>query len=86
MADAKSLPTPMVSNCKLTKYGANYIADPSLYRSMVGALQYATITRSEICYSVSNVCQFLAQPLDEHWKAVKRILRYLNGTISHGFF
>lgn len=84
MAEAKSLPTPMVSNCKLTKYGANYMDNPTLYRSVVGAMQYATITRPEISFSVSNVCQFLSQPLEEHWKAVKRILRYLQGTTSYG--
>lgn len=39
MAKPKSLPTPMVSRCKLTKVGGNYMADPSHYRSIVGALQ-----------------------------------------------
>lgn len=71
--------SPMISNCKLAKYGANYMDTPTLYKSVVGALQYATITSS-----VSKVCQFLAQPLEEHWKAVKRILRYLQGTASYG--
>ncbi|MCI48290.1 retrovirus-related pol polyprotein from transposon TNT 1-94, partial [Trifolium medium] len=36
-------------------------------------------------FSVNKVCQFMAQPLESHWKAVKRILRYLKGTLSHGF-
>ncbi|MCI66510.1 retrovirus-related pol polyprotein, partial [Trifolium medium] len=35
-------------------------------------------------FSVNKVCQFMAQPLESHWKAVKRILRYLKGTLSHG--
>ncbi|CAJ2641428.1 unnamed protein product [Trifolium pratense] len=51
---------------------------------IVGALQYATLTRPEISYSVNKVCQFLANPLQDHWKAVKRILRYLSGTTNHG--
>ncbi|MCI20580.1 copia protein, partial [Trifolium medium] len=62
----------------------NPVEDPSLYRSVVGALQYATLTRPEISVAVNKVCQFLSNPLEEHWKAVKRILRYLSGTLHHG--
>lgn len=62
----------------------NYLQDPTMYRSIVGALQYATLTRPEISFSVNKVCQFLSQPLEEHWAAVKRILRYLKGTAHHG--
>ena len=50
----------------------------------MGALQYATLTRPEFSYSVNKVCQFMSQPLESHWTAVKQILRYLKGTISHG--
>jgi hypothetical protein len=34
-------------------------------------------------YSVNKVCQFMAHPLESHWTAVKRILRYLKGTLHH---
>ncbi|MCI31608.1 retrovirus-related pol polyprotein from transposon TNT 1-94, partial [Trifolium medium] len=54
-----------------------------MYRSVVGALQYATITRPENSFSVNKACQFLSQPLESHWTAVKRILRYLRGTLHH---
>ncbi|PNX62157.1 putative copia-type protein, partial [Trifolium pratense] len=84
MAEAKGLPTPMVSNLKLSKHGSDYLADATFYRSVVGALQYATITRPEISYAVNKACQFLSQPLQSHWTAVKRILRYLRGTLHHG--
>lgn len=84
MTSANGMPTPMVSSSKLSKIGSNEVDDPTQFRSVVGALQYATLTRPEISFSVNKVCQFLSNPLEEHWKAVKRILRYLSGTKHHG--
>lgn len=82
MSDAKGISTPMVGGCKLSKYGSDYMSDPHLFRSVVGALQHDTITRPDICFSVNKVCQFLSQPLEEQWKVVKRILWYLKGTLT----
>lgn len=85
MEEAKDISSPMISSRKLTKQGSNYFHDPTLYRSIVGALQYVTIiTRPEICFSVNEVWQFMGQPLEEHRNIVKRILRYLKGTLTHG--
>lgn len=84
MLNANGMPTPMVSSSKLSKVGSDTVDDPTQFRSIVGALQYATLTRPEISFSVNKVCQFLSNPLEEHWKAVKRILRYLSGTLQHG--
>jgi histone deacetylase 1/2 len=84
MAEAKGITTPMVSNLKLSKFGTDTLSDPSEYRSIVGALQYVTLTRPEIAFSVNKVCQFLHAPTTVHWTAVKRILRYLRGTTSLG--
>lgn len=84
MTEATGISSPMIGGQKLSKTGSDPFSDPTLYRSIVGALQYATITRPELCYSVNKVCQFMASPLESHWKAVKRILRYLKGTLSHG--
>lgn len=55
-----------------------------MYRSVVDVLQYATLTQTEISYSVNKVCQFKTNPLESHWIAVKRILWYLKGTTHHG--
>jgi len=84
MAEAHSISSPMVSNWKLSKYGADLFHDPTLYRSVVGALQYATLTRPEISFGVNKACQYMASPLDSHWAVVKRILRCLKDTLSHG--
>ncbi|XP_058785002.1 uncharacterized mitochondrial protein AtMg00810-like [Vicia villosa] len=77
MDGANGVPTPMLGTCRLSKHGTNYFADPQLYRSIVGALQYVTLTRPDISFSVNKACQFMASPLDTHWAAVRRILRYL---------
>ena len=53
---------------------------------MVGALQYLTITRPDISFAVNQVCQFMHQPTTIHWSAVKRILRYLKTTNTHGLY
>jgi hypothetical protein len=84
MENCKPIGSPMVSSCRFSKFGTDTMQDPSLYRSTVGALQYATLTRPDIAFSVNKVCQFMAHPLESHWKAVKRILRYLKGTMHHG--
>jgi len=84
MSTAKGISTPLQIGLKLSKYGSAYMEDPTLYRSIVGALQYVTIIRPEIGYSVNKFCQFMSHPLLEHGKFVKKILRYLKGTISYG--
>ena len=84
MNDAKPQPTPMISSLQLSKNRGDNILNIKQYRSVVGALQYATITRPDIAFSVNKVSQFMQNPLDEHWKAVKRILRYLKGTMNFG--
>jgi histone deacetylase 1/2 len=58
--------------------------DTSHYRSIVGALQYLTITRPDITFAVNKACQFIQQPTSAHCLSVKRILRYLRGTIHDG--
>ncbi|RVW64088.1 Protease Do-like 1, chloroplastic [Vitis vinifera] len=84
MQFAKSSTTPMTSGLKLSAYGSDPVENGQLYRSIVGALQYVTITRPEISYYVNSVCQFMQNPLESQWKAVKRILRYLSETLDCG--
>lgn len=52
--------------------------------SIVVSIQYVTITRHELDYSMNKVCQFMSQPLVSYWSTVKRILRYLKGTSDYG--
>jgi hypothetical protein len=56
----------------------------TMYRHMVGSLNYLTTTRPDIAYSVSVLSQFTTKHLEIHWNATKAILRYLKGTLDYG--
>ncbi|XP_035841361.1 uncharacterized mitochondrial protein AtMg00810-like [Helianthus annuus] len=75
------MPTPLTPNASFIKDDTPY-KDPTLYRSLVGALQYLTITRLDISYAVNQVSQFLQSPAEEHFQHVKNIFRYVIGTIA----
>jgi hypothetical protein len=52
----------------------------------VGALQYCTLTRPDISFSVNQLCQQMHSPSSSHWSATKRVLKYLKHTPDHGMF
>lgn len=85
MQEASGVTTPMVFSAKLSKTGSASFSDSSLYRYVVGALQYAIITRPELSYSFNKVFQIMAHPLEAHWQAVKRILHYLAASAQQPF-
>lgn len=60
--------------------------DVQFYRSIVGSLQYLTITKPEISHAVNYVCQFMHAPSQSHFAAVKRILRYIKGSLDQGLY
>ena len=83
MGECKPCSTPSIAT-KLSKNDGQLLSDPSSYKSVVGALQYLTFSRLDLAFSVNHMCQFIHNPTSTHLSAVKRILRYLLGTISHG--
>lgn len=55
------------------------------YAEAVGKLLYcAMATRPDIAHTLSILSKYASYPRDRHWIAVKRVLRYLKGTINHG--
>ena len=86
MLKCKPVTTPMAVTEKLSAdIGVLLSSDDATdYRSIVGGLQYLTITRPDLSFSVNRVCQYLHEPRDTHWSAVKRILRYVRLTASFG--
>ena len=86
MSNAKPCPTPMCFSNKLALNDSEVFTQPSLYRSTIGALQYLTLTRPDLAFSVNKLSQFLQAPTVAHWNACKHILRDVKGTLSHGLF
>lgn len=86
MTKCKAIDTPLPSTQKLSVKDGDVLGpdDSTKYRSMVGALQYLTLTSPNISFAVNKVCQFLHAPTTVHWCAAKRILRYVQGTIHLG--
>lgn len=60
------------------------IMDDTFYRILVGALQYLALTLPDLSFSVNLVCQFMQNPNSSHFQGIKRLLRYIKGTIDFG--
>lgn len=60
--------------------------DPIPYRKLVGSLQYLAFTRPDVSFGFNRLAQFMHSPSEIHWQALKRVLRYLKGTIHHGLY
>ena len=82
MQNSKPCPTPLAYGSKLSAYDGAPLSDATEYCSIVGALQYLTLTKPDICYAVNQVCQFMHALTTVHLQAVKRILRYLKGSLG----
>ncbi|XP_019174040.1 PREDICTED: uncharacterized protein LOC109169616 [Ipomoea nil] len=83
MADCKPLATPAAVNQPVSPSDEVYY-NPTQYRRIVGALQYLTITRPDLSYAVNHLCQLMHSPTNDHWGLVKRVLRYIRGTLDYG--
>jgi hypothetical protein len=86
MKHYKPVSTPLSTSGKLSTHAGVTLGpnDATSYRSIVGGLQYLTLTRPDLTFSVNKVCQYLYLPITLHLAAVKRILRYVKGTIGMG--
>nr|GEY34205.1 ribonuclease H-like domain-containing protein [Tanacetum cinerariifolium] len=81
MLNCNASNTPPATESKLGPDGDS-VSDPTLYRSLVGSLQYFTFTRPDISYAVQQVCLFMLDPREPHFSALKRILRYVRGPVA----
>lgn len=84
MEDCKSMSTPLAQNDKFNKEDGAEKVDEGLYRSIIGCLMYLTATRPDIMYSVSLLSRYMHCASEVHYKAAKRVLRYIKGTLQLG--
>ncbi|GJR74285.1 retrovirus-related pol polyprotein from transposon TNT 1-94 [Tanacetum coccineum] len=78
--------TPMVEKSKLDEDKEGKAVDPSHYRGMIGTLLYLTASRPDLQFAICMCARYQARPTEKHLNAVKRIFRYLKGTIHRGLW
>ena len=84
MMDCKSMTTPMTINMKLLSDSSSNLVDPTMSRLLIGSLMYIDNTRSDICFVVNALSQYMVEPRHVHWMVTKHMLRDLRGTIGYG--
>ena len=84
MTDCKPCSTPVDTQAKLSAAMGDLMADPTAYRSLAGVLQYLTFTRPDLTYAVQQICLHMHDPRESHLAALKRLLRYVRGTVDLG--
>lgn len=84
MEDCNPVNNPMVPGTKLSKDMEGENADATLYKQLIGSLMYLTAIRPDIMFSVCFLSRFMVQPKAAHLVVVKRILRYIKGTLKLG--
>nr|GEU63913.1 retrovirus-related Pol polyprotein from transposon TNT 1-94 [Tanacetum cinerariifolium] len=80
------LDTPMVEKSKLDEDKEGKAVDPSHYRGMIGTLLYLTAGRPDLQFAVCMCARYQTRPTEKHLHAVKRIFRYLRGTVNPGLW
>ncbi|GKF86772.1 hypothetical protein Tco_0254599, partial [Tanacetum coccineum] len=81
-----SVDTPMVEKSKLDEDKEGKAVDPSHYHGMIGTLLYLTASRPDLQFSICMCAWYQARPFEKHLNAVKRIFRYLKGTVHRGLW
>ncbi|XP_019160565.1 PREDICTED: uncharacterized protein LOC109157127 [Ipomoea nil] len=82
MSDCKPLTTP--ASVSQAESSDELYDNPNQYRTLAGALQYLTVTRPDLSYAVNRLCLFMHSPTIDHWKLLKRVLRYVKATVDFG--
>src|SRR5271169_4054080 len=85
MSKSHPVSTPVDHSIHLDPANENNRMNTSLYQQAVGSIMYAAIgTHPDLAFAIQTLSQFNHDPSTEHWTAVKRALRYLNGTLDLG--
>jgi hypothetical protein len=82
--DCNAIKTPMAPRVQLHKDPDGHPVDTTEYRRVIGCLRYLLHTRPDLSFAVGVASRFMERPTAMHQNAVKKILRYLKGTIHFG--
>lgn len=77
---------PWLKDQNLKKDDVGTQVDQTLYRSMIGSLMYLTASRPDLLFAVCICACYQSKPTKKHLEAVKRVFRYLKGTIHLGLW
>nr|GFB70875.1 hypothetical protein [Tanacetum cinerariifolium]GFB70881.1 hypothetical protein [Tanacetum cinerariifolium] len=80
------VPTPMVEQAKLKLDLVGKTVDHTDYRNTIRSLMYVTSSRPDIMFTTCMYARYQANPNEHHVSAVKKIFRYLKGTINLGLW
>ncbi|GKB31160.1 hypothetical protein Tco_0870561 [Tanacetum coccineum] len=86
MESSDPVDTPMVEKSKLDKDTQGKAVNPTHYRGIVGTLMYLTASRTDLTFDVCMCARYQAKPIEKHLHAVKRIFKYLKGTVNRGLW
>ena len=82
MAGCNPAATPMEEKPRLSRESKAEEVDPTHYRRLVGSLRYLVHTRPDLAFTVGYLSRFMQRPTAEHLQAVKRVMRYVAGTLD----
>ncbi|GJY91239.1 hypothetical protein Tco_0506435 [Tanacetum coccineum] len=86
MESCDPVDTPMVEKSKLDEDTQGKAVDPTHYRGMVGTLMYLTASRPDLTFVVCMCARYQSKPTEKHLHAIKRIFKYLRGTVNRGIW
>lgn len=84
LAECNAVKFPMDPNLQVHADKSGKAVNSTQYKSMVGGLRYLVHTRPDIAFAVGIVSRYMERPTELHLNAVKRICRYVKGTIHYG--
>ncbi|GKA38614.1 retrovirus-related pol polyprotein from transposon TNT 1-94 [Tanacetum coccineum] len=86
MESSDPVDTPMVEKSKLDEDTQGKVVDPTHYHKMIGTLMYLIASRPDLTFDVCMCARYHPKPTEKHLHAVKRIFKYLRGTVNRGLW
>ena len=84
MLDCAPMPTPLPLQLDRVPHQDEMFSDPTYFRSLAGKLQYLTLTRPDLQFAINLVCQRMHKPTMADFHILKRVMRYIKGTLTMG--